>query len=69
VQDRAVILCVDDDPKMLQLLKYILEGTGHQILTTTDGGQALDLAQSRRIDLVLWDVALPAKSGLEVPGR
>lgn len=66
MQDRAVILCVDDDPKMLNLLKYILEGTGHQVLTTTDGGQALDLAQSGGIDLVLLDVGMPAKSGIEV---
>ena len=63
------ILVVDDEPTIRVLVRAVLEGTGYRVLEAADGPSALQMAQSRRPDLVLLDIALPRLSGLEVCRR
>ncbi|UQU68599.1 response regulator transcription factor [Couchioplanes caeruleus] len=62
----ARILVADDDPKHAQLIRLYLEREGHQVLTVGDGRAALEMARSRRPDLVVLDVMMPLVDGLDV---
>jgi CheY-like chemotaxis protein len=60
------ILVVDDEPDTLNLTKLILERNGHLVVSATNGEEALQKADTERPDLVLLDMVMPGKSGLEV---
>jgi len=60
------ILVVEDEPALLETLTYNLERQGYQVLTATDGWQALQLARTEDPDLVLLDVMLPGLDGFDV---
>ncbi|MBV1928239.1 MAG: PAS domain S-box protein [Gammaproteobacteria bacterium] len=59
------LLIAEDDPTILELAKTVLEESGYQVLTATNGREAVDLyqAQGSRIDLVLLDVIMPQLGG------
>jgi CheY-like chemotaxis protein len=63
------VLAVDDEPTIRVLIRAALEGTGYRLLEAADGASALQIARSRRPDLILLDIALPHLSGLEVCRR
>ncbi|MDH7501057.1 MAG: response regulator, partial [candidate division NC10 bacterium] len=63
---REKILVVDDDPDLLNLVRYNLEKEGFQVLLATDGERALQLASSELPQLILLDLMLPQVDGLEV---
>jgi DNA-binding response OmpR family regulator len=60
------VLVVDDEPKIVQLARDYLEHAGFAVLTSGDGAAALQLARTRRPDLVVLDLGLPAMDGLDV---
>jgi len=60
------ILVVDDDRRVLELLDLALTAHGFQVLTALDGEEALKQALEQRPDLVVLDVRLPRKGGLDV---
>ncbi len=60
------ILAVDDEPNILLSLEFILEEEGFEVKTASDGGEALELAEEFKPDLVLLDVAMPVRDGYEV---
>lgn len=60
------ILVVDDDRRVLELLDLALSAHGFQVLTALDGEDALRQALDERPDLVVLDVRLPRKGGLDV---
>ena len=60
------VLVVDDEPTLVAALKYNLEREGYRVLTAADGGAALEVARSRRPDLLVLDLMLPVMDGLEV---
>ncbi len=60
------ILVVDDEPDILNLAKTILEKKGLQTITASSGEEALQKAEDEMPDLILLDVVMPGKSGLEV---
>ncbi len=60
------ILLIDDDEISLMILENALECEGHQILTTTDSMVATQLFQQHQPDIVILDVFMPDKDGLEV---
>ena len=67
MSDRAGrILVVDDVPENVRLLEAMLEGQGYDVVSTTDGLAALELAVSAKPDLVLLDVMMPPPDGLAV---
>lgn len=60
------ILIVDDDEKLRKLLKEYLEGYEFQVLTLADGEAVLNTMRKESPELVILDVMLPKKDGLEV---
>jgi len=60
------ILVVDDEEDLLDLLTYNLETSGYEVERATTGRAALELAQRRKLDLVVLDVMLPDLQGFEV---
>jgi two-component system alkaline phosphatase synthesis response regulator PhoP len=60
------ILVIDDEPQMLLGLRDNLELEGYEVVTATDGEQGLSKILSERPDLVILDLMLPRKSGLDV---
>jgi len=65
----ALILVVDDEPKIVQLVRDYLERAGFAVSTARDGKEALMRAHSERPDLVVLDLGLPGLDGLEVTRR
>ena len=65
---RKTILVADDDPHVLKLARTVLERHGHNVLTASEGREAVELFRQRpeSIDLVILSDKLPALSGLEV---
>ncbi len=59
------ILVVDDEPEICEELKEFLENKGFRALTATDGRKALELFAARPVDLVITDVIMPHKEGVE----
>jgi len=62
----ATLLVVDDEPQILQAVSGILQDEGFEVLTAPDGETALKTVSDGTPDLVLLDIALPGKDGLEV---
>ncbi len=60
------VLVVDDDRRVRELLEVTLTTHGFTVLTAADGEEALMRARRERPDLILLDVRLPRRSGLEV---
>jgi DNA-binding response OmpR family regulator len=60
------ILVVDDEPKIVQLVRDYLERAGFRVLTALNGKSALALAHSERPDLIILDLGLPEMDGLDV---
>jgi DNA-binding response OmpR family regulator len=63
------ILVVDDNPMNVKILQARLAAEGYEIVTATDGEQALDAAERQRPDLILLDVMMPKIDGIEVCRR
>jgi len=66
MEDRKRILVADDDPDLLELLKMDLAFQGYEVIPATNGKEALDLASSQKVDLVLLDVMMPYIDGYHV---
>lgn len=60
------VLVVEDDPSILIGLRINLESEGYVVDVAEDGDRALELARSNSPDLIVLDVMLPNKNGLEV---
>jgi DNA-binding response OmpR family regulator len=63
---KTKILIVDDDRKIVDLVRAYLEKDGYQVLASYDGWQALELARQKRPDLIVLDLMLPGVDGLDV---
>jgi DNA-binding response OmpR family regulator len=66
--ERRLVLVVDDEPMLRNLLSRLLRMEGYDVVEAADGQAALELVEQRRPDLVLLDVMLPARDGLDVLG-
>ena len=64
--NQYTILVVDDEPSIVDILRYNLEKANFSVLVARDGEQALQLANARRPDLIVLDLMLPGIDGLEV---
>jgi two-component system alkaline phosphatase synthesis response regulator PhoP len=62
----ATILVVDDEPRIVQLVRDYLEHGGFTVLVASDGAAALRTARTGRPDLVVLDLGLPGLDGLDV---
>jgi len=62
----AVILVVDDEPRLRDLVRRYLEHDGHHVVTAAGGAEALEVAEHTRLDLIVLDLRLPDVPGVEV---
>src|SRR5579859_5376712 len=62
----ATILVVDDEPRIVQVVRDYLQHGGFAVLVATDGPTALRTARTGRPDLIVLDLGLRGKNGLDV---
>ena len=60
------VLVVDDDPALAEMLGIVLRGEGYEPTLCPDGDQALGMFREHKPDLVLLDLMLPGKDGIDV---
>jgi CheY-like chemotaxis protein len=60
------LLCIDDDPKILELQKSILETKGHSVLLAQNGQTEITLASEHAVDLVVLDFKMPGMDAAQV---
>jgi two-component system phosphate regulon response regulator PhoB len=63
------ILIVEDEPSMVELLRYNLESEGFQVTSASDGEEAMLSIEEQKPDMVLLDWMLPKLSGIEICRR
>jgi len=61
----STILIVDDEPGIRELLGMILEAAGHSVVSAEDGVEAPKIMASRNIEIVITDLLMPERDGLE----
>jgi len=62
----ARILLVDDDPEIIESVRYTLEANDYEVVVARDGNQAVALAERERPDLMILDMMMPKRSGFLV---
>lgn len=62
----AKILVVDDEPTLRTMLTHMLEKDDHEVLVANDGAQGIDLYRENRPDLVISDLVMPNKNGIDM---
>ena len=62
------ILVAEDEPIMLKTIALRLKKDGHDVLTTDNGREALNLIAAQAPDLIITDIMMPYASGLEIVG-
>ena len=62
----AKILIADDDPILVEILRFRLEGAGHTVVIARDGEEGLEAIRDLRPDLVVLDSMMPVVTGPEV---
>ncbi|MBM3415378.1 MAG: response regulator [Bacteroidetes bacterium] len=60
------VLIADDEPDILEILKYNLLNEGYEVITAGDGDEAIEKARRHQPDLIILDVMMPQKTGVEV---
>lgn len=63
------VLVVDDEADAVELLQEFLVAKGYEVLTATDGEEALRKVREERPHLILLDVRMPGMNGLEILRR
>ena len=62
----GTVLLIEDEPHIVEAISFLLERDGWHVQTHADGFGAVEIACSTVPDLIILDVMLPNKSGLEV---
>lgn len=65
----ARILCVEDNPQNMRLVRKILNNNGYQVLEAVDGVTGIEITHREKPDLILMDINLPDIDGLEATRR
>ena len=60
------ILIADDEPDILEIIQYNLQNEGYEVATAKNGNDALDEAKRFSPDLIILDIMMPGKNGIEV---
>lgn len=64
--DSAKILIVDDEPDILEFLRYNLVKEGYEVITAGDGEEGVRIAEQTHPDLIILDIMMPRMDGVEV---
>lgn len=65
-QKHKRILVADDEPDIVEIVQYNLAKEGYEVVTAKDGDDALTKAKSQRPDLIILDIMMPKRTGVEV---
>lgn len=60
------VLIADDEPDILEILKYNLANEGYEVVTAKDGDEAIERAKLTKPDLIVLDMMMPRKNGVQV---
>ncbi|MDE0520937.1 MAG: response regulator [Boseongicola sp.] len=60
------VLLIEDEPNIIEAIRFILSREGWRVDTSPDGKNALEAVRSRSPDLVILDVMLPNRSGYDI---
>ncbi len=60
------VLIADDEPDILEIISYNLQLHGYTVFTAKDGDQAIKIANETHPDLIILDIMMPKKNGIEV---
>ena len=60
------ILIADDEPDILEILQFNLHAEGYEIITAKNGDEAIEKAKKTEPDLIILDMMMPGKNGIEV---
>jgi DNA-binding response OmpR family regulator len=60
------ILCIDDEPELLSIIRFILEREGFHVTGAVGGRKGLEMTRELKPDLVLLDLMMPDMDGWEV---
>ena len=63
VEEKKLVLVVDDHPKVLKFIEIDLKLRGFAVVSSTSGKEALELFKSRKPDIVLLDMVMPGIDG------
>ena len=63
------ILVVDDEKLLVKGIKFNLENDGYEVVTGSDGVEAVEIASSQTVDLIILDLMMPRMDGLEACQR
>ena len=66
---RRIVLVVDDEAIVRNFMKRVLAGEGYDVLSATNGREALALVEVGAIDLVVTDIMMPELDGIELGAR
>jgi len=69
IKENIKILLVDDEPDILEILSYNLNAEGYNVLTASNGLEAVKLAKKHVPNLILMDVMMPEMDGIEACGQ
>lgn len=61
----AKILVLDDEPSILLMMKKMLEKEGHEVAVALNGIEGMELYEQNKPDMVITDILMPGKEGLE----
>ena len=60
------ILCIEDEPQMIDLIRLILANEGYEVIGADGGQEGLDLMRQEKPDLILLDLMMPEMDGGDV---
>jgi DNA-binding response OmpR family regulator len=60
------VLLIEDEPNIIEAIRFILSRDGYRVDTHSDGNTALDAIRTRAPDVVILDVMLPNRSGYDI---
>ena len=66
MEQKPLILLVDDESAITENLAPFLERSGFNVLVASDGGEAIELVEAKNPDLIVLDVLMPVMDGREV---
>ena len=61
----ATVLIAEDDKDIVELLRLYISGSGYDVLVSSDGKQALELAREQHVDIALVDIMMPRMNGYD----
>src|SRR6195952_826145 len=60
------ILIADDEPDILEIIQFNLKAEGYEVITAKNGDEAIEEAKKHQPDLIILDIMMPGKNGIDV---